>query len=132
MATEKLGKAYFWRSGRPPKKSHASFVRFLQALDDRQGSDRLRIANIFGFGRDQDFARWVRTITPLAYDLEKLAPALAGENGANPEYPWPWSAPKHSPATHRFAVWAQLTETGRGRELLDLIDIAVHQFPSYA
>ena len=33
MATEKLGKAYFWRTGRPPtKKSHASVVKFLQAI----------------------------------------------------------------------------------------------------
>jgi len=35
MVTEKLGKAYFWRTGQAPPKSHASFLRFVQALDDR-------------------------------------------------------------------------------------------------
>jgi len=132
MVTEKLGKAYFWRTGHAPRKSHASFVRFLQALDDRQASDRLRVANLFGFGRAQDFENWIPTITPLAYDLERLAPALAGDNGADPEYPWPRAAPLYTPATHGFAVWAQLTETGRGRQLLDVIDVAVVQFPQYA
>src|SRR5712691_5226381 len=53
MVTEKLGKAYFWRTGNPPRKSHASFVRFLQALDDRPDPDRTRIAVIFGFRRAQ-------------------------------------------------------------------------------
>lgn len=27
MATEKLAKAYFWRSGNPPPKSHSGFVK---------------------------------------------------------------------------------------------------------
>src|SRR5437773_8202460 len=81
MVTEKIGKAYFWRTGRPPRKSHASFVRFLQALDNRAEPDRTRIAGIFGFGRAGDFGNWIPTITPLAYDLERLAPALAGDNG---------------------------------------------------
>ena len=49
MVAEKLGKAYFWRSGRPPRKSHASFVRFIQALDDRPEPDRTRIAEFLGF-----------------------------------------------------------------------------------
>ena len=64
MVTEKLGKAYFWLTGNPPRKSHASFVRFLQALDNRPSADRLRIANLFGFGRAQDFENWIPTITP--------------------------------------------------------------------
>jgi hypothetical protein len=54
MVTEKLGKAYFWRTGHAPRKSHASFVRFLQALDNRRGRDRNRIANLFGFARAPD------------------------------------------------------------------------------
>ena len=55
MVTEKLGKAYFSANGKPREKSHASFVRFLQALDDRQEPVRTRIAELFGFGRSQDF-----------------------------------------------------------------------------
>jgi hypothetical protein len=42
MVTEKLGKAYFWRTGHPPPQSHVSFVRFLQALDSRSNADRAR------------------------------------------------------------------------------------------
>lgn len=131
MVTEKLGKAYFWRSGNAPRKSHASFVRFLQAIDDRPAADRTRIAKLFGFSRAKDFENWLPTVAPLAYDLERLAPALAGDNGPNPEYPWPWAAPANAPTLHDFAVWKQLTETGRGRQLLRIIDEAVRQFPTY-
>ena len=131
MVTEKLGKAYFWRTGHPPRKSHASFVRFLQALDNRSGRDRTRIANLFGFARAQDFEKWIPTITPLAYGLERLAPDLAGDNGPNAEYPWPWAAPDSVPASYRFAVWDQLAGAGRGRQLLKVIDAAVIRFPQY-
>src|SRR5262245_45132856 len=97
MVTEKLGKAYFWRTGRAPRKSHAALVRFLQALDDRPDQDGTSIAELIGFARAQDFENWIPTITPLAYELEKLAPSLAGDNGPNPEYPWPREAPEHAP-----------------------------------
>jgi hypothetical protein len=131
MVTEKLGKAYFWRSAHPPPKSHASFVRFLQALDNRPTPDLTRIAGYLGFGRADDFANWIPTITPLAYDLERLAPALAGDNGPNPEYPWPRALPVEAPASYQFAVWTQLTESGRGHQLLQVIDAAVLRFPMY-
>jgi hypothetical protein len=32
MVTEKIGKAFFWRAGKQPPKSHASFVQFV--VDD--------------------------------------------------------------------------------------------------
>jgi hypothetical protein len=32
MVTEKIAKAYFWRSGAPPQKGHAAFVDFLRSL----------------------------------------------------------------------------------------------------
>ncbi len=131
MVTEKLGKAYFWRLGRPPRTTHASFVRFLQALDDRRAPDVDNIAGLLGVGRSQDLENWIRTITPLAYDLERLAPDLAGADNPNPEYPWPHAAPVHAPVSHPFNVWAELTETGRGRQLLRVLDAAVRQFPRY-
>lgn len=53
MATEKLSKAYLWRSGHAPPKSHTGFVRFLKALLDRR-NDLDRIAAILGFGRRED------------------------------------------------------------------------------
>src|SRR5439155_15411956 len=108
----------------PPRRSHVSFVRFLQALDDRSGRDRTRIAKILGFGRAYDFEKWMPTITPLAHDLERLAPDLAGD-GPNPEYPWPWAAPDCAPATYEFEVWNQLIDSARGRQLLEVIDVAV-------
>ena len=131
MVTEKLGKAYFWRKNQPPKKSHASFVKFLQALNDRRDPDRTRIAQLHGFGRADAFESWISTVTPLAYDLERLAPALAGDNGPNPEYPWPRAEPTNAPATFDFEVWRQLNNSGRGRHLLKVIDAAVLEFPKY-
>ena len=131
MVSEKLGKAYFWRTGKAPRASHASFVRFLQALGDRPNPDRTLIALRFGFGRAKDFENWMPTITPLAYDLGRLAPALAGVNGPNPEYPWPMDAPISAPATYDFPIWTKLTDSGPGRQLLKVIDAAVFHFPSY-
>jgi hypothetical protein len=131
MVTEKLRKACFWRKALPPKKSHASFVKFLQALNDRQEPDRTRIAQIHGFTRATDFENWIATITPLAYELERLAPALAGDNGPNPEYPWPRIQPTNAPASFDFDVWKQLQESGKGRQLLKVIDSSVRDFPKY-
>jgi hypothetical protein len=131
MVTEKLGKAYFWRTGRPPRATHASFVRFLQALDDRPSPDSNRIAELLGFGRPQDMQNWIPTITPLAYDLERLAPDLAGYNSPNPEYPWPHVAPTYAPVSYEFRLWTELTETGRGRQLMRVVDAAVLGFPEY-
>ncbi|MGA2255760.1 MAG: hypothetical protein ABSG53_14030 [Thermoguttaceae bacterium] len=130
MVTEKLSKAYFWRSGAPPRKSHAGFGLFMRLLQQIPQSRRQRIADIFGFGRFEDFQNWARTALPLVYALEKLAPALA-KDGPNPEYPWPQNAPQFVPATFDFDVWRQLTETGRGRQLVQVIKAAVEQFPVY-
>ena len=131
MVTEKLGKAYFWRTNRPPRRGHASFVRFLQALDDRPALDVERIANLLGFGRAEDLENWIPIVAPLAYDIERLAPNLAGD-GPNPEYTWPSNAPVSAPASFDFPVWSRLTQSGRGRDLLRAIDAAVRNFPQYA
>jgi hypothetical protein len=131
MVTEKLSKAYFWRSGTPPSKSHARFVKFLRALGGCSSSERPKIASALGFGRFEGFQSWTYKIQPLAYALESLAPALAQDNGPNPEYPWPRTAPRFVPATFKFDVWEQLTESGRGRQLLQVIDLAVNRFSAY-
>src|SRR5258708_6753972 len=49
MATEKLSKAYLWRSGKSPPRSHVGFVRFLKALLDRRSSDLVRISRPLGY-----------------------------------------------------------------------------------
>jgi len=132
MVTEKLGKAYFWRSGQPSPKVHTVFVKFLRALGQTRSPDRQRIADIFQFRRFTGFQTWIHSILPLAYELQSLAPALAQDNGPNPEYPWPHLAPRHAPVTFEFDVWTQLSETGQGRQLLHVIDTAVREFPRYA
>ncbi len=68
MATEKLSKAYLWRSGHAPPKVHTGFVRFLRALLDRW-ADLDRIAVVLGFRRQEDLDKWVRNVLGLAYAL---------------------------------------------------------------
>lgn len=131
MVTEKLGKACFWRTGAPPPKTHVVFVRFLQSLDDRK-KDVGRIAQLLGFQHVHSFEAWIRTDVPLAYALERLAPALAND-GPNPEYPWPMGAPTDAPTNYTSTVWKELTGQGgwQGRQLLKVIDAAVREFPNY-
>ena len=131
MATEKLSKAYLWRSRHAPPRSHTGFVRFLRALLDRRDSELDRIAIVLGFGRRDALYDWVRSVQTLAYSLQNIAPAEAG-NGPNPEYPWPHEAPVHCPIGHTFALWNQLTNTGQGRKLMAFVDHAVARFDSYA
>lgn len=131
MSTEKLSKAYLWRSGKAPPKNHTGFVRFLKALLDRQSSELPRIAKSLGFGRSVDLDRWVSSIQQLAYELQNMAPAEA-KNGPNPEYPWPHDAPLYCPANHNFSLWKQLVETGKGRKLIEIIERAIASFDAYA
>jgi len=131
MATEKLAKAYFWRSGSPPPKNHAGFVQFLRSLGGVQQANRQQVANALAFKSFGDLQNWIQAVLPLAYDLERIAPALAN-NGPNPEYPWPHNAPTDTPVRSRFAVWDQLAQTGRGRQLIQVIEFAIDRFPVYA
>ncbi len=131
MATEKISKAYSWRDDTPPKMSHTGFRMFLKLLtkNNRQES-RNRLASIFGFSRFSDFEGRIKAAFEVAYELERLAPALAGD-GPNPEYPWPHAAPQFAPMAYEFPVWKALT-TSKGRELMKFLKSAVEQFPEYA
>jgi len=131
MVTEKVAKAYFWRSGAPPPRSHAGFVQLLRIfLGSVRGKERQRVAKLFGFSSFSGFQNWIRAALPIAYDLEHLAPALAGD-GPNPEYPWPRARPNLAPANYGFPEWASLA-TGQGRSLMNVIRIAVERFSEYA
>jgi hypothetical protein len=130
MATEKLAKAYFWRSGSPPPRSHAGFVQFLRFLGQVRPSDRDRVANLFSFARFVDFQNWIRAILPIAYDLERLTPDLAND-GPNPEYPWPHAQPRSAPANYNFQIWGSLSNA-QGRDLMRVIRIAIERFQEYA
>jgi len=131
MATEKLSKAYLWRSGKPPPKSHTGFIRFLKALLIRKPPELVWISKALEFGRPEYLEKWVTGVYMLAYALQNMAPAEA-RNGPNPEYPWPHEAPAHCPATHPFALWDALSSTGQGRKLLEFIDRAIRRFDVYA
>jgi hypothetical protein len=131
MASEKLAKAYLWRTELPPPRSHVGLMRFLRALLSRSSADLRRIARVFDFARPRDMEAWVRQIQPLAYDLQNLAPAEAND-GPNPEYPWPHDAPISCPAEYTFDLWARLRDDRRGRELLKFIKNGVDRFEQFA
>jgi hypothetical protein len=131
MVTEKLGKAFFWRAGKAPPKSHAGLVQFMRYLGQARRHERQKIADCLSFGRFKDLQRWLPSVLPLAYELERLAPDLA-QDGPNPEYPWPQDAPAHFPADFEFNVLKELTETGRGRQLLQVIELAITRFSAIA
>ena len=130
MATEKISKAYYWRSGNAPPRSHAGFMKFMRFLGGVRKHERQHIASVFGFPRFKDFQAWACSASPLVYDLQRLAPTLAGDS-ENPEYPWPHAAPEFCPATHDFEIWRQLINTGRGRQLMNVIARAIERFPDY-
>lgn len=131
MATEKLSKAYLWRSGKVPPKVHTGFVRFLRALLTRSDKELDRIAKIFEFGRGEDFDNWITSVLPLAYQVQNSAPAEAND-GPNPEYPWPHGNPANAPVSHDFTLWHSLTESAQGKRLLEFVKTAVAAFDAYA
>lgn len=131
MATEKLTKAYLWRDGNPPEKSHAGFVNFLRGLGLVENQRRNILASALKFRDFDQLCRWIKIAIPLAYELERLAPALAN-HGPNPEYPWPHESPVESPANYEFNLWRRLLGTSTGREFLSIVELAIDRFPRYA
>lgn len=132
MATEKLAKAYLWKTGNAPPKSHVGFVKFLRMIGSARSSERERIAQIFCFGNYNAMQSWIRTsISPIAYELERITPDLAND-GPNPEYPWPHAQPERTPVTFEFSIWKTLRDHSKGRELLNFINAAIKHFPDYA
>jgi hypothetical protein len=61
MATEKLGKAYFWGTTTPPRNIHEYFYRFLRAISTRQD-----IAAAIGFANAQDLTTVINRVIGLA------------------------------------------------------------------
>ena len=111
MATEKLSKAYLWRSGNAPPRSHTGFVRFLRALVLRRG-ELARSRVFWGSDVDQILAIGCATCTAWLMPCRtSRRPRL--EMVQTPEYPWSHEAPAHCPIGHAFALWNQLTTRGR-------------------
>lgn len=133
MAAEKISKAYLWRSGTAPPRSHVGLMPFLQALLSRGlgRKERQRIAEIFDYARPQHMAAWVKQVSPLAHELQNLTPDLSN-NGPNTEYPWPHENPVHCPALHSFALWTRLRDSEPGRRLVKFIAKAIQRLEQYA
>jgi hypothetical protein len=127
MATEKISKAYLWRTGAAPTKNHTGLVRILKALLNRDAPDRRRIAKCLGFARADDFAKWVAGNLKLAYELQNLAPAEAND-GPNPEYPWPHETPRECPDEFEFLLWNEFSTKGKGRKFLEAVDRLIGNF----
>ena len=131
MAAEKISKAYLWRSGSPPPRSHVGLMRFMRALLGRRRAELSRVVKVFEFQRPKDMDAWLSQVMPLAYALQNLAPAEAND-GPNPEYPWPHEAPTHCPASYSFELWTKLRDQTQGRSLLRFIERAIERFEQYA
>lgn len=125
MATEKLAKAFLWGTRTPPRRTHASFIQFLRRIaTSRRVRDALQLA------RQEELAAWVRAVLPLAYEIERSAPNLAGD-GPNAEYPWPPDLPETAPVEYDFLA-VQETRTARGRQFIELIDRLLATFDAWA
>lgn len=124
MATEKLGKALLLAGGTDVaavQRSHRAFTRFLQIAARNHGLQR----ELGMTGRQ--LRAHLQQLLPIAYEIEKLAPALA-KGGPNAEYPWEDPAGTvNVPASWCFSVafWLQLPS---GRNILKLVEITLERF----
>jgi hypothetical protein len=91
--------------------------------DEAEGGDQL------GFENTVSFREWIKDVSDLAYELERLAPALASD-GPNPEYPWPRYNPEHAPIEHDFQVWRHM-QSANGRCLWTMIDKVLENFDEW-
>ncbi|MEX0715168.1 MAG: hypothetical protein WD066_01205 [Planctomycetaceae bacterium] len=124
MCTEKLAKAFFWRSPGAGNLGHAAFVKFIRAIATNQN-----VAKKLGWNDARSFREWIKDVSDLAYELQALAPSLAND-GPNPEYPWPRNGPQHAPVEHDFAAWRRI-QTANGRHLWIMIDKVLENFDEW-
>jgi hypothetical protein len=125
MATEKLGKALLIAGDTQLenlKGSHAAFVKFIQIV-----SFNRKLHKAFRMKKSQQRAHF-KTLLPLAYEIELLAPALA-QSGPNPEYPWKEASGNIlAPADYPFPLVKRLRQTPQGTQLLKHVDFFVKHF----
>lgn len=124
MCVEKLAKAYLWKNRGAAHLGHAALTKFIRAI--AQNRD---VAEGIGFSSRIAFGEWIKDISDLAYELERLAPALAG-GGPNPEYPWPRENPRYAPVEHEFTVWESL-RTRSGECLWRMLDQLLRNFEAW-
>ena len=85
MAWEKLAKGVLTpeNAADHPDFGHRALVRCLQHLK----TDR-RLRRLLHYQDASLFTQFINSLLPLAEQIERLAPALAGARQPNPEYPW--------------------------------------------
>jgi hypothetical protein len=113
MCSEKLAKVHFWRHGYFPGFGHHKFAPFLRDLGTSRVADFHRM---FGYKDLRRFKGQETAILDLATRIQELAPAH-GNNGANPEYPWPPNMPTASPLVHPFVEWHDWIDSVARRRL---------------
>jgi len=137
MATEKLAKAFFARSGaRSVDRSHAAFSFLAAELARRH--DVLRA---IGYRDPAKTAVFLNRATPLFGRLETLCPSEANrqardrglewDQGENAEYPWrPTSAQDWvAPANRSFATFSAIFgKGGDGASMLRLVQWLIANF----
>lgn len=130
MSSEKLAKAYLWKSGKPPLRSHKGFVQFLKMLGAISSGKRPALTASMGYEKYSEIQNWVKYSLSIARELERLAPSLA-EDGENPEYPWPHENPISTPVSHTFRVWETLTNA-KGRAFVKQLKFLIDEFEKFA
>lgn len=104
MVTEKLAKGLLspLGTGPAPTPSHSAFVRCLQVIKGRP-----ELQEALGYNDSSIFRKFIDSILPLAADVERLAPAMAGTTQPNPEYPWQSSPhnPVVAPCEYDFSLF---------------------------
>ena len=129
MASEKLAKAILIRNNIEVNKSHVSPSKLPGRLKNRN------LASSLGYKNFRAYMAFLKRITPLMQDIEKLNPAVASanENMPNVEYPWfgrdnqlndAWLVP----ANHDFGIVKKLKSQGSARQLLVLFRLLIDRF----
>jgi hypothetical protein len=126
MSTEKLAKVYFWRHGRFPGFGHHRFAPFLRDLESSRTADFHRM---FSYKDPRRFDSQKTAILDLATRIQELAPAH-GNNGPNPEYPWPPNLPTTSPLVHPFTEWHDWSDSATGRRLRYFVENLLQNYPT--
>lgn len=128
MATEKLAKAAMLRTRHYDlnyvSKHHEAFTEFLRI----QGRNA-NLQKLAGMTPRQ-LNSHIKSMLPIAQELEYLAPAVATAKGTkvNVEYPWASSPTQiRAPADYNFPLMQQLAGS-TGRSLLRLVELMLNRF----
>lgn len=126
MSTEKLSKALLLSSRAMQledlRASHKVFVKFLRVAGLNQNVQRA-----LGVRTLSDLHARLRGLTPLAAEIERRSPQVAG-NGPNSEYPWGESLNDVvTPADFNFPVLEKLSSP-KGERLMKLVERLLEEF----